>query len=180
LKAGNSKKPASTKPVMRMLIFPACVLAVYGILFAIAPEKAFLALKGSGDLFLNLVGILVLVFIVMLAFNLFLKPGQVGKFLGTGAGFRGIILSAGAGIISMGPVYAWYPLLKELKEKGAGTSVIAAFLYNRAIKVPLLPLIIAYFGWLYVVILTLLTFLGSIAIGYSVGALTNGKDGPQA
>ena len=176
MKAGNSKKPASIKPVIRMLLFPACVLAIYGVLFAIVPEKAFLALKGSGDVFLNLVGILVLVFIVMLAFNLFLKPGQVGKFLGTGAGFRGIMLSAGAGIISMGPVYAWYPLLKELKEKGAGTSVIAAFLYNRAIKLPLLPIIIAYFGWVYVVILTVLTVFGSIAIGYSMGALVKGKD----
>ena len=159
-----------------MLIFPACVLAVYGILFAIVPEKAFLALKGSGEVLLNLVGVLALVFVAMLAFNLFLKPGQIGRFLGRDAGLRGIILSAGAGVISMGPVYAWYPLLKELKEKGTGTPAIAAFLYNRAIKLPLLPIIIAYFGWVYVVILTVLTVFGSIAIGYSVGALVREKD----
>jgi len=111
---------------------------------------------------------LCLVFFIMLLINLFLKPASVAKFLGKGSGIKGIILAAVAGIISTGPIYAWYPLLKDLKDKGAGESSIAIFLYNRAVKPFLLPVMIGYFGWLYVVILTILMVLASIAVGFSV------------
>ena len=47
-----------------------------------------------------------------------------------------------AGIISTGPIYAWYPLLKDFKEKRAGGSVIA-ILYNRAVKPFLLLVMIS-------------------------------------
>jgi uncharacterized membrane protein YraQ (UPF0718 family) len=56
-------------------------------------------------------------------------------------------------------------LLKNLREKGAGTGPIAIFLYSRAVKPFLLPVMIAYFSWVYVVILTVLTVFASIAIG---------------
>ncbi|MBA7715913.1 hypothetical protein ES703_124972 [subsurface metagenome] len=75
-----------------------------------------------------------LVFVIMLLINLFLKPARIAKFLGKGSGVKGIALSAAAGIISTGPIYVWYPLLRDLKEKGAGESSIAIFLYNRAVK----------------------------------------------
>jgi uncharacterized membrane protein YraQ (UPF0718 family) len=107
----------------------------------------------------------------MLVLNLFVKPAQIARFLGKGAGVKGIIFSVVAGIISMGPVYAWYPLLKEVREKGAGDGPIAIFLYNRAVKPFLLPVMIAYFGWAYVGILTILTVSGSIAIGYCLTVL---------
>jgi uncharacterized membrane protein YraQ (UPF0718 family) len=71
----------------------------------------------------------------------------------------------------MGPIYAWYPLLKNLREEGAGTGPIAIFLYSRAVKPFLLPVMIAYFGWVYVVILTVLTVFGSIAIGSCMSVL---------
>jgi len=180
LNAGSSQKPKDKKTVMRMVLFPAFVLLVYGILFITMQDKAFLALKSSGNVFLNIIWPLALVFVVMLVFNLFVKPGQIAKFLGEGSGFRGIILSAAAGIISVGPIYAWYPLLRELKRKGAGNSPLSVFLYNRAIKLPLLPIMIAYFCWEYVLILAGLTVLGSIAIGYCLGFLVRNNDGLQA
>ena len=71
----------------------------------------------------------------------------------------------------MGPIYAWYPLLKELRNKGAENSLIAIFLGNRAVKPLLMPVLISYFGWIYVVLLTLFTITGSIAGGYIVGIL---------
>ena len=169
------QKRNGARPVIRMLIFPASVLVLYGILFAVMPDKTLSAVKSSGNVLFSIIGVLALVFIAMVVFNLFVKPGQVAKFLGAGSGAKGMTLSAAAGIISMGPIYAWYPLLKELKQKGAGNAPIAVFLYNRAIKLPLLPIMIAYFGWVYVVILSALTVLGSIATGYAMGVLL--KDG---
>ena len=164
------------RPV-RMLLFPAGVLVAYGILFAVMPEKASVGLKSSGSIMLNMLVPLGLVFLFMLVLNLFLKPAQIVKFFGSQAGIKGVILSAGAGIISTGPIYAWYPLLRDLREKGAADTFVAIFLGNRAVKPFLLPIMISYFGWVYVLILTVLTLLGSVVIGHIVGALMKAQKG---
>lgn len=167
----SSQESKSPRPVTRMFLFPAVILAIYGILFAAMPDRASLALKSSGNIFLNMLIPLCLVLVLMILLNLFLKPVQIARFLGKGAGIKGVLLSAAAGIISTGPIYAWYPLLKDLRRKGAGNSPIAIFLYNRAVKPFLLPVMIGYFGWTYVVVLTVLTVLASVAIGYSMNIL---------
>lgn len=171
MNAGPVQKGKGPRQPGRVFLFPVLVLAIYGILFAAAPDKALLALESSGRVLRNIALPLGLVFAVMLVLNLFVKPAQITKFIGRKAGLRGIMLSAGAGIISAGPIYVWYPLLKELREKGAAASPIAVFLYSRAVKPFLLPVMIAYFGWQYVVILTGLTVMGAIALGYTLGLL---------
>jgi len=62
-------------------------------------------------------------------------------------------------------------LLKELRAKGATNSFIAVFLGNRAVKPFLLPVMISYFGGMYVILLTLFTIAGSLAVGYLVNIL---------
>ena len=163
------------KRAVRLLVFPASVLFIYGILFIIMPDKASTALRSSGKVFFNIIMPLCLVFILMLVLNIFLKPAYITKFLGKGAGIKGILLSATAGIISAGPIYAWYPMLKALREKGADDSLIAIFLGNRAVKPFLLPIMISYFGWIYVLILTVFTIFGSLVIGFCVDVLVKEK-----
>ncbi|MBW1767613.1 MAG: hypothetical protein JRJ65_11245, partial [Deltaproteobacteria bacterium] len=65
--------------------------------------------------------------------------------------------------------------LKELQKKGVKNSLIAIFLGNRAVKPFLLPMIISYFGWTYMLILTVFTILGSFANGYFTGVLVQEK-----
>jgi len=175
----KSQKPkrVASQSSRYMLIFPLLVLVIYGVLFVLTPEQALVALKSSGKVCLNILLPLALVFVVMLVLNLFVKPAQIVHLLGSGANIKGILLSVAAGIISMGPIYVWYPLLKELREKGAGNMPIAVFLYNRAVKPFLLPVMIAYFGWVYVVILTVLTVLASIVNGYLIGIFAKTKTG---
>ena len=173
-KSQESKRGTSQSP-RYMLIFPLLVLVIYGVLFVLIPEQALVALRNSVKLCLNILLPLALVFVVMLALNLFVKPAQIVHLLGSGTNIKGILLSVAAGIISMGPIYVWYPLLRELREKGAGNMPIAVFLYNRAVKRFLLPVMIAYFGWLYVGILTVLTVLASVVNGYFVAVLARRK-----
>ena len=168
----STQKSSSKRPVTRMTIFPAAMLVIYGILFAVMPEKASLALRSSGSVFLNMLIPLCLVFVIMLLLDLFLKPAQIARFLGKGAGIKSVLLSVVAGIISTGPIYAWYPLLSDLRNKGASNSLIAIFLYNRSVKPFLLPVMIGYFGWEYVVILMVCMVLGSFVIGYALNTLT--------
>jgi uncharacterized membrane protein YraQ (UPF0718 family) len=151
-----------------MFLFPIIILVIYAILFSVLPDKAGQAIRSSGNVFLSMLVPLGLVFVIMLLINLFLKPAAVAKFLGKGSGIRGIALSAVAGIISTGPIYVWYPLLKDLREKGAGESSIAIFLYNRAVKPFLLPVMIGYFGWLYITVLIILTILASVVVGFFI------------
>jgi len=63
----------------------------------------------------------------------------------------------------------WYPLLADLKEKGMKNSLIATFLYNRAIKIPLIPITIYYFGIKLTIILTIYMIIFSIINGILVG-----------
>ncbi len=157
---------------MRVLLFPLAVLVIYAVIAAIWPGKALLAFKNSGTILFNMLLPLGLIFVFMLLINLFLNPSRVATILGKGSGVKGMALSAAAGIISTGPIYAWYPLLKDLKEKGAGESSIAIFLYNRSVKPFLLPVMIAFFGWIYVVILIVITVAASIIVGYCIHLLS--------
>jgi uncharacterized membrane protein YraQ (UPF0718 family) len=159
------------KLVFSVWIFPVLVLTVYIILFIITPDNALIALKRSGKTFINIIFPLCFVFIFMTVLNLFIKPKHIVKLIGKGTTMRGVLLTTVAGIISMGPIFIWYGFLKELRENGVENSLLAIFLGNRAIKPFLLPVMIAYFGWIYTLILTVFTILGALVVGYSVGAV---------
>jgi uncharacterized membrane protein YraQ (UPF0718 family) len=146
-------------------------LGLYGILFAEIPDKAFQAFECSGKISLNILFPFCLVFILMVSLNLILRPWHITKLLDKGVGVRGVLLTMTAGILSMGPIYAWYPLLKNLHERDFPNSLIAIFLGNRSVKPFLLPVMISYFGWAYTLILTVLSVLGTPIIGYSVGLM---------
>ena len=157
---------------IRLILFPVLILLIYVVLFAVMPEKAIAAFKSSGKIFLNIIIPLGFVFILLVVFNLFLNPAHIVKLFGKKSGIKGIMLSSAAGIISMGPVYAWYPLLRELREKGAANSLMAIFINSRAVKPFLLPVMISYFGLRYVIVLTLVTMTGTIVAGYITGVLS--------
>ena len=159
------------------LVFPLSVLGLYLVLWHVAPEKTMVALRSSIGVFSHVLLPLGMVFLIMTGLNVFLKPPDLAKFLGKGTAISRNLFSAVAGIISAGPIYAWYPLLKDLREKGAEHSLIAVFLVNRAVKPFLLPVMISCFGWTYVLALTFLTVAGSLGVGFVVGALL---DSPTA
>jgi len=158
------------------LLFPLSVLGLYLLLWHVAPEKTILAMRSSIGVFSHVLLPLGMVFLVMIVLNLFLKPPDLAKFLGKGTAIPKNLFSAFAGIISAGPIYAWYPLLKDLREKGAEPSLIAVFLVNRAVKPFLLPMMISFFGWTYVLALTFLTIAGSLCVGFVVGTFLDSPD----
>ncbi len=131
-------------------------------------ENTILAFVG---LFWKILPILPLIFGLILLSNLFLDPKRITKYLGRKAGFKGWFISIFGGILSTGPIYMWYPLLSDLKEKGMKNSFIATFLYNRAIKLPLMPMMIFYFGWPFTLVLTALMIIFSVTNGLIVEKL---------
>ena len=176
MSTNKSQRPnrEGSQPSRRMLLFPIFVLVAYGVLSILTPEQALAALRSSGKVCLSILPPLVMVFLVMLLLNLFVKPARIARFLGGGANIKSVLLSMVAGVISMGPIYIWHPLLKDLREKGASDTLIAVFLYSRAVKPFLLPVLIACFGWIYAGILTVLTLLASFINGYLINTLLKG------
>ena len=86
-----------------------------------------------------------------------------------------------ANIVKLPNISASIPQLqaaiKELREKGARSFHLANFLNNRTVKPFLLPVMVFYFGWAYTLILTALTIVSSLCVGYSVDALTREEIG---
>lgn len=157
------------------LIFLAVVILLYGIAFLFDAGSAKEALHLSGGLLWQLVPVLMLVLVLMFLTNLLMRPGWVRTHVGRDSGWRGWMIAVLGGILSMGPIYAWYPLLRELKEKGMRTALVSVFLYNRAIKLPLLPLMIQYFGLAYTLILGLYMTLFSLAGGILLERVVDGR-----
>jgi uncharacterized membrane protein YraQ (UPF0718 family) len=156
-------------------IFLSSVVVIYGILASIDLELVRNTLPVFGKLILRIFPILMLIFGIMFLTNLLFEAKSIVKILGRASGFRGWILAISGGIISSGPIYMWYPLLGDLKERGMKDSLIAAFLYNRAIKIPLIPMMVHYFGWPFTIVLSVYMVLFSVINGLAVERLTGGK-----
>ena len=124
------------------------------------------------DLFIQISPFLIAIFIFMFLTIQFIKPKKIRKHLGKEAGLKGIGLTILAGIISTGPAYLWYPLIKELKDNGMTNKLIAIFIYNRSIKIHLLPMLIFFFGIKYSITLLILTVVFSIIVGVFVERFT--------
>jgi uncharacterized membrane protein YraQ (UPF0718 family) len=143
-------------------VFLAVVVLIYGMTAFFAPELISRAFVFFVQVLARVIPVLALVFVLIFLFDLFLNPKRVEKYIGKKSGFKGWLVAIVAGILSSGPVYAWYTVLSELREKGMRTSLVAVFLYNRAVKFPLLPLMVHYFGVRYTLVLSL------YLIGFSI------------
>ena len=137
-------------------LFLAGVILAHGATALVEPDLARQALASFVAMLREVAPVLVLVFVLMFLAERFLTPARTRAWLGRGSGLRGWLLAVVAGVISTGPVYTWYALLAELREKGMRTALVAVVLYARAIKLPLLPLLAHYFGLRYMLVLSLL------------------------
>lgn len=152
-------------------LFPLSVAVLYLVLGKLAPEKTGLAFGIGVNLFIHLLVPMSLVFCFMVALNLFLTPPRFEKYAKSNAGIKGNLVAAIAGILSSGPIFAWYPILKELRDQGAAPSLMAVFLVNRAVKPALIPLMISLFGWVFVLLFTFLTVAASFCVGFCMDYL---------
>jgi uncharacterized membrane protein YraQ (UPF0718 family) len=119
----------------------------------------------------KVIPVLFLVFMLTFVFNLFLDPKKMKAFVGKSAGPQGWVVSIVGGILSSGPIYIWYPLLKDLKEREMKDGFIAAFLYARAVKIPYIPMMFYYFGIPFTIILSFYMVVFSILNGFLIEKL---------
>jgi uncharacterized membrane protein YraQ (UPF0718 family) len=176
-KGGNKGEGAKRKWYKHYdFYFLVSVIFLYLLLSFFDPESVYNSLKATGNIFIQIIPILLFVIIFTALIDYFLHPKAVAKYVGEGSGIKGWFLAISAGIISHGPIYIWYPLLKDLRDQGMRSGLIAAFLYSRAIKIPLLPLMAYYFGLLFVVVLLPYVVIASLIEGKIIELIENRKD----
>jgi len=156
------------KILIRPWLFPFGIASLYGLGMVFVPENTNIALHRSVSIFLQLALPICLALIMMVVFNRFLSPAVITRFLGQSTSIKGVFLSSLAGILSMGPVYAWYPLLKNLKDKGASQFHVANFIGQRSIKPVLLPVLVICWGGYFTTLFVFVSFIGALIVAYIV------------
>lgn len=109
------------------------------------------------------------VFILMGLFEVWVPKAFIQKYLGEGAGLKGIALSFVFGTIPTGPVYIAFPIAAALLRKGARLMNIVIFLgIWAAAKLPQLMVEIKFLGPAFTFIRLALTVGSVIAMGFLV------------
>jgi len=152
--------------------FLTAVIVCYIIAFILDSNSALKALKISLNIFYKIIPIIAIVLCFTAAIKFFISPNKISKYLGRESGISGFLIAAVAGLISHGAVYLWYTLLQELHKKGMSKGLMAVFLYNRAVKIPLIPIMIHYFSLKFVILLTFYTIISSFVLGIAIDLLS--------
>ena len=147
------------------IIFLGFVVGIYCIVALMDSSLTIRALETFVTILRQIIPVLVLVFGLMFLVDLFVSPAVIGKHLGSDSGMKGWVLAIVAGIIATGPLYVWYAMLAEFREKGMRTAFAGVFLYMRSVKIQFIPMMIYYFGGLFTVVLTVYLMVFSIVVG---------------
>ncbi len=165
-----NKTTASSPKISGKYFLPA-VLLLYLFLYIMMPDNAIDAFLKSWKILIKLLPILTTVVVLLGLFNYFFNTKQLSRYLGKDSGMRAWFIAVAGGILSHGPSYIWYPMLSELRKQGARDGLLVAFIYVRAIKLPLIPIMIDYFGWQFTIILAFYLIIAGVIQGLFVDFL---------
>ncbi len=150
------------------------VFILYIILLLSDTNHALPALQKSGSILLSLIPLFLLIIALTALINYFLKPKQIIKHFGKDSGAKGVFYAIIGGIISHGPMYAWYGMLQDMRSHGLKDGLIAVFMYARAVKLPLLPFMVDLFGLLFTIVMTLYILIAAMVQGKVIDAINTG------
>ena len=146
------------------LTFLAVTLLGYAALTLLGAADIAAAWRSAWQLTLQIIPVLAVVLLFMAGANL-VPHSFVKQHLGSESGGKAYLFALAAGTLSHGPVYAWYPFLSELQQKGVSNGKIAVFLFARAVKIPLLAAMVFYFGLPFTLLFTLCILGGALLMG---------------
>ena len=164
MKQSNKKKEEKQK--FKGIGFMLFVAVLYLILYFFHSDQIQESVKHFGKNLLMLLPIFLLVILLSAIINYFFPKEKIVKMLQKQSTYKTYIYSLVAGIISHGPIFAWFPLLKELKDKGISKGTLITFIYGRSIKITLLPVMLGFFGKWYVIIFIFYLAIGALVQGF--------------
>jgi uncharacterized membrane protein YraQ (UPF0718 family) len=152
------------------------VIIVYILLLIFDNQNSLVALQKSGMIFLKLIPIFILIIGLTALINYLLKPKQIMKYFGKDSGAKGLFYTLLGGVISHGPMYAWYGMLEDMRSSGLRDGLIATFLYARAVKLPLLPFMVDMFGVVFTISMTFYTLIFAIIQGKIIDSINSFRE----
>jgi len=145
--------------------------AVYAVLGFFNYPYASKTLANALGNFVKLIPLLALVFLVIFVVNIFLHPEAIKKHLGRESGKRGWLYAVLGSILISAPPYVLFPMLGELKKNGMRHSLIAVFMNNRHVQLPLLPVMAYYFGLAFTMIIACYILIFAVINGKIIGMI---------
>jgi len=140
--------------------------------FAIDRNKTLTGIKKGIRMFVNVLFPFLNILILISVFLYFLPPDIIPKMLGSGSGFRGILIAAAVGSVSLIPGFISYPIAATAIREGATYSATAVFITTlMMVGFITLPLEMQYFGKRAAVLRNFLSFIAAIIIGLLIGYL---------
>lgn len=171
----TSNKTPSNKSGLFLL---ALVAILYTVAAIVDSSSAYEALKSSLIVLQAILPVLLVVVLLMAFINSFITPKKIAKHLGKESGLKGWVIALLGGLFSHGSGYIWYPMLSDLRRHGVKDGLLVTFFYARAIKLPWLPMMVAYFGTGFTIVLTLYILLGALIQGLLADVILTVREHP--
>ena len=150
----------------------AAAAAALAISFLKNREMTRLALLKAWKSFENILPQLLAILLLIGLLLAFLTPEQISGLLGNNSGWRGVLLAAFIGSITLIPGFVAYPLAAALLSAGAGTMQIAAFVSTlMMVGVITLPVEIRHFGKKAALVRNGAAFVFSLLAAVVIGAV---------
>lgn len=155
-------------PFRAWLLLIALISYIYLIIFN---QSLFLSsIKFFLQTLIRIIPAFILVFAIMTLANYFITSEKILKF-SKKKGPKKWFLMSFAGIFSTGPPYLWYPLLRDLNKQGLSYGLITTYLYNRAVVIAFIPLLIYYFSLKFALILSAVITLSALLQGLIINKI---------
>jgi uncharacterized membrane protein YraQ (UPF0718 family) len=170
LNMGRNNMEKMKTPVSRGSLISLLAVVLFAVmLLAVFPGQRERVLDTSWRFFLEMIMILPAIVVLTGFFSIFVSKEFISKYLGHASGVRGFILSVLLGALPSGPLYVAFPIAATLREKGASTSNMLAFLTAWAcIKLPQEMVELRFMGLKF----TLLRLGMTIAASWLMGMIT--------
>jgi len=155
------------------------VALIYGVLFFALQKEAVQSVSNSLYYLKEMFQVLPVIFVLTAIIEAWVPKEVIIKRLGDSSGASGAVLSLLLGSVSVGPIYAAFPISKMLIAKGASISNIVIILSSWAvIKIPMLANEAKFLGAKFMIARWLLTVMGILIMAHLVSALVKREDIP--
>ncbi len=162
------------------MLIPTIIMGVIAIvLLFIGYQKGggehILGLKSAGSLLLQIAPLLIFAFIIAGMVQYLMPTEMISRWIGTGSGFRGILIGTVVGGFAPGGPFVSLPIAAGLLRAGASVGTMVAFLTSWSLwAVTRLPLEIGIMGWKFTLIRIACTFFFPPIAGLIANRLFSG------
>lgn len=165
---------------IRKHLFQIVITLVYLLLFFTRRSLAIESAKNSVYYIREMLLIMPVIFVLTALLDVWVPKDKILRYLGHGAGIKGILLSFLIGSVSACPLYAAFPMCVMLYKKGASLRNIIIILSAWAvIKIPMLLNEAKYLGLKFMVIRWMLTVAAILLFSWIASRIVKKENLPD-